>query len=86
MHCLQVITAVEHIASLHKDLAKAHKQATAAMIEYAAELEQAGADKGALATFPALLGQAEQAAVPKKRSRVRRLPPPRRCRSSPARG
>ncbi|GAA5838389.1 hypothetical protein JCM9279_003229 [Rhodotorula babjevae] len=64
-----VVEAIAHIASLHKDLAKAHKQATAAMLEYAHELEQAGGDKGALATFPALLGEAEQATQSKKRSR-----------------
>lgn len=78
----QVVNAIQHVASLHKELAKAHKQATVAVLEYAAELEESGADKNALATFPSLFPELAEAPLTKKRGRVSRLSPPRRRRSS----
>ncbi|GAA5932364.1 hypothetical protein JCM3775_001203 [Rhodotorula graminis] len=63
-----VVNAIQHVASLHKELAKAHKQATVAVLEYAAELEESGADKSALATFPSLF-PLDEGVVPKKRGR-----------------
>ncbi|GAA5903199.1 hypothetical protein JCM8208_002235 [Rhodotorula glutinis] len=64
-----VVNAIQHVASLHKELAKAHKQATVAVLEYAAELEESGADKNALATFPSLFPELAEAPLTKKRGR-----------------
>lgn len=71
---MQVVNAISHLANVHKELAKAHKQASAAVLEYAKELEQEDGDKSLLATFPPLFAFAGDEAAPatKKRGRVSR--------------